>query len=371
VAAVTIAPDIVSTSSTSSTTSNSTSETTSSAGVAASTAVASIAGPAPAPLTAAAATESGTTRLTASSGVSRETIRQIDQQIQQARTQMFSPALSQIAKDSTIADVPDCTGAGQGTCVKEGKPRKSITVTETEPVIKRRIAVLFGNDKYLAPIPALQTPINDVENIGKVLKDRLGYEVRVVRNATKEGIVTELNNLVTEVDEDDSVFVYYAGHGYQAEKGGSGYWIPVDANNSDASSWISNTAISKFLANMASRQVMLISDSCYSGTLAQEQKVRSSESTVFDRKEILRKRSVLVMSSGGNEPVADGGHDNHSLFAYHLIRSLKQIDGDLVGGDIHEKVRTAVTKEYPQDPQYGAVLTAGHSDGGEYLIEKK
>ena len=231
--------------------------------------------------------------------------------------------------------------------------------------------MLFGNDRYLAPIPSLQTPIHDVEEIGKVLKDKLGYEVRVIKNASKETIVNELNNIVTEVDEEDSVFVYYAGHGYQAEKGGGGYWIPVDANNSDASTWISNTAISKFLANMASRQVMLVSDSCYSGTLAQEQKVASSESTVFDRKEILRKRSVLVMSSGGNEPVADGGHDNHSLFAYHFLRNLKDIDADLVGADIHGRVRTAVAKEYPQDPQYGAVVSAGHSEGGEYLIVKK
>src|SRR4029079_890052 len=133
-----------------------------------------------------------------------------------------------------------------------------------------------------------------------------------------------------------------------------GYWIPVDATNNDASGWISNGAISRFLANMASRQVMLVSDSCYSGTLASEQKVRATESTVFDRKEILRKRSVLVMSSGGNEPVADGGHDNHSLFAYHRVRSRNDLQGELVGGDVHERVRAAVARDYPQDPQYGA-----------------
>jgi len=318
-----------------------------------------------------AAPEAGTVRPTTSSGVSKETVRQIDQQISQARTQLFSPALNQLAKDPTIADVPECGSTGQGTCVKEGKRKKSTGLAESDPVIKRRVALLIGNDRYLAPIPALETPIHDVEDIGKVLQDRLGYETRVVRNATKEQIVDELNRLVTEVDDEDSVFVYYAGHGYQAEKGGGGYWIPTDANNNDASGWISNSAISKFLANMASRQVMLVSDSCYSGTLAQEQKVTSSESTVFDRKEILRKRSVLVMSSGGNEPVADGGHDNHSLFAYHMLRSLNAVEGDLVGGDIHERVRTAVMKEYPQDPQYGAVVSAGQAQGGEYLIEKK
>ncbi len=364
-----LATDVVSASPLSGSTSASTSTT--SAGAAAAT-IAAAGGPPPAPLTAATSTEAGTTRLTASSGVSKETIRQVDQQIQQARTQMFSGALTQLAQDPSVADVPECGTGGGSVCVKQGKRKKSASLAAgAEPVIKRRLAVLFGNDRYLAPIPALQTPVHDVEEIGKVLQDKLGYETRIVKNATKEAIVNELNDLVTGVDEDDSVLVYYAGHGYQADKGGGGYWIPVDANNSDASSWISNSAISKFLANMASRQVMLVSDSCYSGTLAQEQKVSASESTVFDRKEILRKRSVLVMSSGGNEPVSDGGHEDHSLFAYHLLRNLKSIDADLVGSDIHARVHAAVTKEYPQDPQYGAVVSAGHAEGGEYLIMKK
>jgi filamentous hemagglutinin family protein len=326
----------------------------------------------PAPTTTPTTIDAGTVRPTASSGVSMQTIRQIDQQIAQARTELYSPALAQIALNPAVADVPECGDGGQGACVAKPKAKAAeVTSGDAEPVIKRKVALLIGNDRYLAPISALETPINDVEAIGKVLKERLGYDARIVRNATRNDIVNELNRLVTESDIDDSVMVVYAGHGYQAEKDGSGYWIPVDGSNTDASTWLSNSAISKFLGNIAARQVMLISDSCYSGTLAQEQKVRTSDTTVFDRNDILRKRSVMVMSSGGSEPVTDGGHDNHSLFAYHLIRNLSTMPADLVGSDIHERVRAAVVKEYPQDPQYGAVVSAGHTAGGEYLIERK
>jgi hypothetical protein len=31
-------------------------------------------------------------------------------------------------------------------------------------------------------------------------------------------------------------------------------------------------------------------------------------------------------------------------------------------------VHRGVTKEYPQTPQYGAVVSAGHVEGGEYLF---
>jgi len=311
-------------------------------------------------------------RPTTSGGFSMQLIQLVDQLVAQARAQLFSSALSQIARDRTLADVPDCGDSGGENCIKRGNSEKAVELAANEtPVIKRKIALLFGNDKYLAPIPSLDTPGNDVEAVGKALSEKLGYETRIVRDAKRADIVRELNWLIGEAGADDSVYIGYAGHGFQAEKDSSGYWIPSDASNNDAAGWISNSAIAKFIKNIPARQVILVSDSCYSGTLAQEQKVQTSDTTVFDRNDVLRKRSVMVMSSGGNEPVADGGHENHSIFAYHLLRNLAAIDGNLVGSDIHRKVSAAVRKEYPQEPQYGVLLTAGHVQGGEYLIEKK
>jgi hypothetical protein len=31
-------------------------------------------------------------------------------------------------------------------------------------------------------------------------------------------------------------------------------------------------------------------------------------------------------------------------------------------------VRSGVSDEYPQEPQYGAVVSAGHADGGDFLF---
>jgi hypothetical protein len=65
---------------------------------------------------------------------------------------------------------------------------------------------------------------------------------------------------------------------------------------------------------------MLISDSCYSGTLANEVKVRVNGE--LQASEVLKHRSVMVMSSGGEEPVADLGKGGHSIFAWSLIRAM-------------------------------------------------
>jgi hypothetical protein len=89
-----------------------------------------------------------------------------------------------------------------------------------------------------------------------------------------------------------------------------GYWIPVDGSVKSPDNWISNTDISKFLKNIEAKQLILVSDSCFSGSLTKEEKVSSSTDGI---ERIWDKRSVLAMSSGGEEPVSDEGKEGHCL----------------------------------------------------------
>jgi hypothetical protein len=77
------------------------------------------------------------------------------------------------------------------------------------------------------------------------------------------------------------------------------------------------------------------------------------------------------MSSGGDEPVADSGRNGHSIFAWHFMRALENLDRWQVGGNLYERVRDAVVKDFPQTPQYGASRTAGHQGGTDYLFERR
>ena len=120
---------------------------------------------------------------------------------------------------------------------------------------------------------------------------------------------------------------------------------------------------------MPAKQLMLVSDSCYSGSLTKEGKV--TETVGVSREQVLTRRSVMAMSSGGEEPVSDEGHDNHSIFAWSVIQSLKQMTAEMSGQQLHGRVKEAVTKEFPQVPQYGVMVSAGHKEGGEYLLTPK
>ncbi len=296
----------------------------------------------------------------------RAQMQAIEIQRHQARTLLYREALEEIRRNPRVVEVRECTAGDDDTslCLPKAAAGGVPEAVAAQPTA-RRIALLVGNNRYLTPIPSLETPVHDVERIAAALRQRLGFEVRVLKDATKADMVRAVAALAREVKPADSVFVYYAGHGYLMDDTNMGYWIPVDGSVKTAAQWISNTDISRLLGAIPARQVMLVSDSCFSGSLAREQAVAPGAQAG----EVLRRRSVLVLSSGGEEPVSDEGKEGHSIFAWHFLHSLDRVGGTTIGYEVYRVVRKGVSEDYPQQPQYGAVVSAGHEAGGEYLFE--
>lgn len=297
-------------------------------------------------------------------------MRAIDMQRHQARTLLYREALEELRKNPKAADVPDCAPGSAGLCLKQAQEQTAAAqpadAVPVAPVVRRRVALLVGNTAYKLPIPPLETPAADVAKIAEVLRSRFGYEVQVLNNAGKADIVSAVNRIATDVHADDSVLLFYAGHGYLMEDTDMGFWIPVDASVKTAANWISNTDISKLLKAIPAKQLILVSDSCFSGSLTKEQKVSADG---VKREDVLRRRSVVVLSSGGEEPVSDEGRNGHSVFAWNLIKTLEATGSITPGTEVWRSVHGGVTKEVAQQPQYGAVVSAGHMAGGEYLFE--
>lgn len=271
-------------------------------------------------------------------------------------------------KNPNAADLKTCEKGGDEVCIPDLRKIK-LPLPRVGGEIKRKLAYLIGNNDYKDGVPKLETPINDVTEIAQVLERQYGYQVQVLKNATRRELVSTLRKLTESKEQDESVMLFYAGHGYQSEDNGMGFWIPTDGSPQDPSTWLSNSDISKFLAAIPAKQVMLVSDSCFSGTLAKEQDLSADKK--LSREEILGRRTVAVMSSGGEEPVSDEGKDGHSIFAWNFIKQLQQGAGSAVGSQFFEKVKQAVQTEYPQHPRYGASVQAGHMQGGDYLLEMK
>ncbi|WP_042703122.1 caspase family protein, partial [Azospirillum sp. B506] len=234
------------------------------------------------------------------------------------------------------------------------------------PPKPRKIALMIAVDSYRdGAIPALATPDADIKAVGKALNDHLGYETRVLRNPTKAQIGDALRKLGREVGEQDQVMVYYAGHGYELAETGTGYWLPADAETTSARNWVSNNDIGRFLSRMPAKHVMVVSDSCYSGAFTKEQKIDASR--LANETEIRQRRSVMALSSGGDEPVADG--DVNSPFAVALKTRVLGLPKDSSGYALYQEVRQDVTSEAPQTPQYGVIRTAGYDEGGDFILD--
>jgi len=75
-----------------------------------------------------------------------------------------------------------------------------------------------------------------------------------------------------------------------------------------------------------------------------------------------------VMASGGNEPVADGGGEGHSIFAAVLLQSLRDVDGkEFTAGALFQKIAVRVAGRSQQTPQYSAIVNSQH-DGGDFIF---
>ena len=272
----------------------------------------------------------------------------------QARTRMLRVAVEALTEESGGADVFLRAPAPRPGAAKAGG---------------RKIALLIGVQDYLEPIPDLTTPLADVEAIGGLLRAKLGYETRILENPTRDEIVAGLQALVDELEEADSTIIMYAGHGYILEATGVGYWLAADARTDSADRWLSNTSISEALNAMRSKNIMLIADSCYSGTLLSGEHRVEGVRVRLNKEELRDRRSVVVMSSGGEEPVQDTGGAGHSVFAGQLMAVLETMETDGLGVEVYERVKARIAKLAPQVPQYGGVVSAGHELGADHLFE--
>jgi hypothetical protein len=296
------------------------------------------------------------------------------------RQERFSSALSILETNPSLADLAQCKpgDAPETLCIPSaGTPQFG---GNPSAEIRRKVAYVFANQAYDARkgVKALATPYADADAIGKILRDDYGYDVEIVRDATRRDMVLTLKKAAEAHARDESVVMYYAGHGVEfADKSSSemmGYWLPVDANANDPRTWLSNADIGKFMQLLPAKQVMVVSDSCFSGRLAMEQKLDKGD-IATRRAELLSKRAVTVMSSGNFEEVDDAGKGDHSIFAWSLIEELKaakQAGKMLEGNDLFNAVKGRVHAEkFVQTPQYSAIVSAGYEPGAEFFLEKR
>ena len=227
-------------------------------------------------------------------------------------------------------------------------------------------ALVIGNNHY-PYIGNLKTPISDATSLKKLLENKYGFEVKLLKNATREEIFASLQDYGNQLSEDSNLLIYYAGHGSHDEDTGAAYWLPVNASK-NRSNWISANDITSNIRAIHSRHILVISDSCYSGALTNGPGISTDLEHTYLAK-MARSISRTLMSSGADEPVIDSGASGHSVFANAILKSLTEVkEEQFTAGDIFQEfVKTVVAGNSAQSPQYSYIDNSDH-DSGDFVF---
>src|SRR3990167_1618723 len=220
-------------------------------------------------------------------------------------------------------------------------------------------AIIIGNNSY-KNLPKLKTAVADAKAVEMVLKTQYGFETKLLLDATRNEILTTVNDFRKRLGSKDNLLIYYAGHGEFDKTADRAYWLPVNAQRDDPVDWISATDITDNIKRIASAHILIISDSCYSGTLTRA--AAGDLSTKGERDEFVKKmmerRSRTLMASGGNEPVADEGGGGHSVFAGSLLKALSEFGekGVFTAEELfHGRVKERIAGKSEQVPEYNNI----------------
>ena len=213
--------------------------------------------------------------------------------------------------------------------------------------------------------PDLPNAIKDAEEVSRILK-RLGFTVKLVSNPTSRELKKVLNDLtyVYGREENRALLFYYAGHGETemlADGTKLGYIIPRDCPllRDDPHGFV-NRAISMkdieaYSLRIRSKHVLMLFDSCFSGSLFSL--VRAVPEHITEKSSLPVRQYITAGTE--NETVPD-----RSMFKRCLLLGLKgdadltrdgYITGTELGLYLSDKVVQATSRA--QHPQYGKIRT--------------
>ena len=237
-------------------------------------------------------------------------------------------------------------------------------------------AVIIGIGQYQDERLNLRFTVNDAQglyniltdpNYGGVPKDHI--KLLLNEEATDRNIKGAIGRwLSREAQEDDTVLIYYSGHG--APEGRETYWVTYNADVDDLyTSALNNNDITNMLDRIRSRRVITFLDSCYSAATVNRKNRTRSIPTEIPWEKFAGEGRVTISASDGKELSLELEEYQHGVFTYYLLEGLKgkadsNTDGivevdeiwDYVKNQVRERARKAGN---PQTPVFQGSVTAG------------
>ena len=236
-------------------------------------------------------------------------------------------------------------------------------------------ALIIGNSEYdnFANLPGVKEDIKDI----KETFDKFGIHSTVLENCSSGQMQKALNDFVDVhgCDINRALIFYYAGHGYteqRADGSDLGYIVPIDAPQYDSNrSEFRNKALSMTKINdiaelTKSKHVLMIFDSCFSGSVFSVKRAAPQNISEKTSQQVRQ----FITAGTADEMVPDG-----SIFKNTFVKGLKDGFADLnndgyitaeeLGAYLSEEV--AIYTNDAQHPQYGKTKNP-NLDRGDFVF---
>lgn len=219
-----------------------------------------------------------------------------------------------------------------------------------EPAAKegKTWAILIAAEDY-QKAARLQYTVNDVRQLKAVLLQRGGLELRQITTLTDDGktaderplkasIEKRVSQALKRVGPDDSVILYFSGHGFRDDAGRL-YLAPLDCDpKNPAQTGVAAVWLREQIEACPAAFKLLVLDACHAGSEKGDEE--SPSVSAKDLGELFKSAAgvVTIASSKGEEKSRIWDFKQQSLFSYWLQEGLKghadaSGDGEI---DIHE-----------------------------------
>jgi uncharacterized caspase-like protein len=237
-------------------------------------------------------------------------------------------------------------------------------------------AVIIGIGEYQDERLNLRFSTNDAQGLYNILTDsnyggvpKENIQLLLNKDATDRNIKRALGKwLQQQVKEEDTVIIYYAGHGATEE--GDSYWVTYDADIDYLYVTALNADdIADMLDRLPSKRVIIFLDACYSATTIYRKDQAGSRSSEIPWEKFSGKGQVIMSASDGKQLSLELDEYQHGVFTYYLLEGLKgkadeNLDGIVELDEIWIYVKYQVTETArkagnPQTPVFQGNFTAG------------
>jgi len=215
-------------------------------------------------------------------------------------------------------------------------------------------ALIIGNEDYssfqrnVAKESNVPYAVRDGETFANYLTQMFGFEkenIDFLRNASfgeMSQAISRLERLMDLDGENKEIVVFYSGHGMPEEITKEPYLIPVDINGMNVSQGISLKELMKRLSERPHGKISLIIDACFSGLGKVEPLSSVKGITVVPINPELGDNMLLLSSSSGNESSVVDDKNQHGLFTYHLLKILKESNGEISIAELYSRLKKDV-----------------------------